>query len=45
MSALEIYNSCKKLLFKVDLVFRNAKGDKISEKKLSKLSEIFDPEN
>ena len=42
----QMYNSCKKLLFKVDLVIKNAKGEKIIEKRLSKITEIFnDPSN
>jgi hypothetical protein len=27
MNAQDIYDSCKKLLFKVDLVIKNAKGE------------------
>ena len=45
IDASEVYASCKKLLFKVDLIIKNAKGEIILEKKLSKFSEIFDKEN
>ena len=45
IDASEVYASCKKLIFKVDLIIKNAKGEIILEKKLSKFSEIFDKEN
>ena len=45
MNSDDIYNSCKKLLFKVDLKIKNAKGELVLNKSLGKLSEIFDEEN
>jgi len=42
---LAAYSSCKKLLFKVDLIIKNAKGDVVVEKQLEKFSEIFDIDN
>jgi hypothetical protein len=38
-------SSCKKLLFKVDLIVKNLTGDIVLEKKLEKLSEVFDEAN
>lgn len=45
MNAQEIYNSCKKLLFKVDLIVKDAKGEVLINKRLSKFSEIFNEQN
>jgi len=44
-TAAEIYASCKKLLFKVDLIIKNSRGDIVLERKLDKLSEVFSAEN
>ena len=42
MGAQEIYNSCKKLLFKVNLVIKNQLGKKIVDEQLENISSIFD---
>jgi len=32
-------------MFKIDLIVRNLKGEKVLEKKLERLSEVFDRDN
>ena len=44
-SAAEIYASCKKLLFKVDLIIKNSRGEIVLQRKLDTLSEVFSAEN